>query len=132
MAKEEEEEEVAEEEAGERLLRNIMYPRGSTTPAIMIATPIRYLPGVGGSISMFYLVTTRLRQIRSAVLHVRVNGECLVSSYSLIAIARRSGEKAIRSEIRGGRAEEGSRDRESSAEAVGSDFCYGLGESGQT
>ncbi|KAF3321250.1 hypothetical protein FCM35_KLT14503 [Carex littledalei] len=77
---EEEEEAAAEEEAGERLLRNIMYPRGNTTPAIMIATPIRYLPGVGGSISMFYLVTTGLRQIRSAVFHVRVNGEGLVSS----------------------------------------------------
>jgi hypothetical protein len=54
-----EEEEGAEEEEGERLLRNIMYPRGSTTPAIMMATPIRYLLGAGGSISIFLLLTTR-------------------------------------------------------------------------
>lgn len=41
-----------EEEEGTRLLRNIMYPRGSTTPTIMIAAPIKYLIGAGASISI--------------------------------------------------------------------------------
>jgi hypothetical protein len=100
LAKVEEEEEGAEEEEGERLLRNIMYPSGRTTPAIMMATPIRYLPGVGGSISIFFLLTTRQHQIRSAIFHVRITGECrgvncLISSYSLIAMARRGRQKAI-------------------------------------
>nr|CAB3457479.1 unnamed protein product [Digitaria exilis] len=40
--------EAAEAEDGERLLRKIMYASGSTTPAIMIAAPIRYLAGEGG------------------------------------------------------------------------------------
>jgi len=39
--------EAAEEEDGERLLRKIMYASGSTTPAIMIAAPSRYLAGDG-------------------------------------------------------------------------------------
>ena len=44
---EKEEGPAAEEEDGERLLRKIMYASGSTTPAIMIAAPSRYLAGEG-------------------------------------------------------------------------------------
>ena len=48
---EKEEGPAAEAEDGERLLRKIMYASGSTTPAIMIAAPTRYLAGEGAPTS---------------------------------------------------------------------------------
>jgi hypothetical protein len=48
---EKEEGPAAEAEEGERLLRKIMYASGSTTPAIMIAAPTRYLAGEGAPTS---------------------------------------------------------------------------------